>query len=204
MAPSTPTATLRTPRRRASTTPVEILRATEAVLLEVGEERLSIRRVSERCGYSAPTIYHHFGDKKGLIANLLEERFRVVYQLMRDIPRQQDAALHLRKMAGAFIEFSLENPSHYRLLTTPRPESDPDVPSAEAAQGLVKLALKELAREGTLATSDTEAAFQVLWAVVHGLISLHLILPDARVAEDLVDLAFDMVEKGLLRQERGT
>ena len=204
MAPSTPTATLRTPRRRASTAPVEILRATEAVLLEVGEERLSIRRVSERCGYSAPTIYHHFGDKKGLIASLLEERFRVVYQLMRDIPRQQDAALHLRKMARAFIEFSLENPSHYRLLTTPRPESDPDVPSAEAAQGLVKVALKELAREGTLATSDTEAAFQVLWAVVHGLISLHLILPDARVAEDLVDLAFDMVEKGLLRQERGT
>ena len=91
MVPSTPTTTLRTSRRRASTAPVEILRATEAVLLEVGEERLSIRRVSERCGYSAPTIYHHFGDKKGLIASLLEERFRVVYQLMRDIPRHQDA-----------------------------------------------------------------------------------------------------------------
>ncbi len=204
MDPSTPAATLRTPRRRASPAPVEILRATEAVLLEVGEGRLSIRRVSERCGYSAPTIYHHFGDKKGLIASLLEERFRVVYQLMRDIPRRQDAALHLREMASAFIEFSLENPSHYRLLTTPRPESDPDVPSAAAARGLVKVALKELAREGTLATSDTEAAFHVLWAVLHGLISLQLILPDARVAEDLVDLALDMVEKGLLRRERET
>ena len=204
MEPAPPAATTRPPRRRASTAPVEILKATEALLLETGEEGVSIRKVSERCGYSAPTIYHHFGDKRGLIDSLLEERFRVVHQLMVGIPRGPDTALHLREMARAFIEFSLKNPSHYRLLTTPRPESEPDVPSAKAARDLVKIALEELAREGTLATSDTEAAFQVLWAVVHGLISLPVIRPNTRIAQDLADLAFDMVEQGLLRRPRGT
>ncbi len=192
------------PRRRVSAAPVEILKATEALLLEAGEEGVSIRKVSERCGYSAPTIYHHFGDKKGLIDSLLEERFRVVHQLMMKIPRGPDAALYLREMARAFIGFSLENPSHYRLLTTPRPESEPDVPSAKAARDLVKVALEELAREGTLATSDTEAAFQVIWAVVHGLISLQVIRPNPRLGGDLADLALDVVERGLLRQPRET
>ncbi len=204
MDPVSPPALNRAPRRRVSTAPVEILRATEALLLEAGEEGVSIRKVSERCGYSAPTIYHHFGDKKGLIDSLLEERFRVVHQLMMDIPRGSDAALHLRQMARAFIRFSLENPSHYRLLTTPRSESEPDVPSAKAARDLVKTALEELAREGTLATSDTEAAFQVLWAVVHGLISLQVIRPNTQIAGDLADLALDMAEKGLLRRPRET
>ncbi len=204
MDPVSPPALTRAPRRRVSTAPVEILKATEALLLEAGEEGVSIRKVSERCGYSAPTIYHHFGDKKGLIDSLLEERFRVVHQLMMDIPRGSDAALHLRQMARAFIRFSLENPSHYRLLTTPRPESEPDVPSAKAAQDLAKVALEELAREGTLATSDTEAAFQVLWAVVHGLISLQVIRPNTQIAGDLADLALDMVEKGLLRRPRAS
>ena len=35
-----------------------ILDATEALLLEAGHRGLSVRKLVERCGYSAPTIYH--------------------------------------------------------------------------------------------------------------------------------------------------
>ena len=181
-----------------------ILDATEALLVDEGYARFSIRKLVNRCGYTAPTIYHHFGDKRGLIDALLEERFRVVHELMAAIPRGPDAALHLREMARAFLRFALENPDHYRLLTMPRPETQPAVPSAEAARGLVKQALEELAREGTLATPDTEAAFQVTWAVLHGMISLQGLLPDLEFSSDLAELAFDTVESGLLRRKAAT
>ena len=69
-----------------------------------------------------------------------------------------------------------------------------------AARELVKGALEDLARDGALGTSDSEAAFQVLWAVLHGLISLHLTRPDYAFAENLMETAFEMVERGLLRR----
>lgn len=193
------------PRRHAAlpaSTPEAVLAATEALLLEGGVEAVSIRRVSSRCGYSAPTIYHHFGDKTGLVDAVLERRFHRMLEVMRAIPRRDDAALYLREMAIAFLRFALANPDHYRLLAVAqRPDESPGaVPSAEEARGLVKQALADLLREGTLATPDLEGAFQVLWSMLHGLISLHLLRPDHELADNLVDLALDTLERGLLRR----
>jgi AcrR family transcriptional regulator len=178
-----------------------VLAATEALLLEGGIEAVSIRRVSSRCGYSAPTIYHHFGDKNGLVAEVLERRFRRMLEMMRAIPRADDAAVYLREMAVVFLRFALANPEHYRLLTVTRPdEREGGVPSAVAARSLVKEALGDLLREGTLATPDLEGAFLVLWSMVHGLISLHLLSAEHPLADNLVDLALDTIERGLLRR----
>jgi AcrR family transcriptional regulator len=187
------------PRSRPSAARA-ILEAADAVLLEEGVDGVSIRRVSRRCGFTAPTIYHHFGDKTGLIDGVLEERFRAVLERMSAIPRGGDPAQTLREMARVFVRFALANPDHYRLLSVPRSPGAAPIPSAEAARELVKGALEDLARAGALGTSDTEAAFQVLWAVLHGLISLHLTRPDYAFAEDLMETAFEMVERGLLRR----
>lgn len=187
--------------RRASEAPIQILKATESLLLSGGIESISIRRVSDLCGYSAPTIYHHFKDKRGLIDALLEERFAAAYERMAAIPTRPDPAHYLREMVTAFIGFALENPEHYRLLTTPL-DREPEVPSADAARALVRGALEVLAREGTLTTPDVEAAFEVIWAVLHGLISLQLIHRNYEFVEDLTAVALDMVEAGLLRGKR--
>ena len=190
------------PRRRPRASARQaVLAATEALLLEGGSEAVSIRRVSARCGYSAPTIYHHFGDKNGLIDAVLERRFRPMLELMQAIPRGDDAARYLREVAVAFVRFAVANPDHYRLLNVDRAHQSPEaVPSAEAARALAKGALAELLREGTLATSDLDDAFGVLWSMLHGLISLHLLRPDHARPDQLVDLALDTVERGLLRR----
>lgn len=193
-------ATRRPTPRRPTPAPAEILEATESLLLEQGVDGLSIRKVAERCGYTAPTIYHHFGDKKGLVLALLETRFRAIYEVIAAIPEQGDPATRLRRIARAFMQFALANPDHYRLLTTPRLEEADAVPSAEAAQELVKRALLELADRGTLATADVEAAYQVTWAMMHGLISLRLGRPDHPFSEELPELALDVIERGLLRR----
>ncbi len=178
-----------------------ILEATERLLLDRGVEGVSMRAVSARSGFSAPTIYHHFGDKNGLIDALLEERFREVLTVMREVPRGGDAAAYLSEVARSFVRFALANPGHYRLLSGPRRENADLLPSNEAARDLVKHALEELARAGELGTGDVEAAFQITWAVLHGLISLHLTRPDYPFAENLVDMAIEMVEAGLLRRK---
>lgn len=188
------------PGSRSTDSRAAILAATEAVLLAEGVEGLTIRKVSDRCGYTAPTIYHHFGDKEGLVDALLESRFAAVLELMRGIPRGSDPARHLEDTARAFVRFALDNPDHYRLLSVPRRESHP-VPSAEAARELVKRSLEELAREGTLATPDIEEAFQITWAMLHGLISLHLQRPLQEIPPTLIERTFEVMRTGLLRAD---
>jgi AcrR family transcriptional regulator len=205
---TTPSPSRRVPRRRRAapgapaTRPssrTAILAATEALLLAEGVTGMSIRKVTDRCGYTAPTIYHHFGDKAGLVSAVVEGRFRRILELMSSIPRGPDAAHYLREMARAFVGFALENPDHYRLLSVPG--VDPAaVPSAEAARSLVKRALEELAREGTLATADIQAAYETTWAMLHGLISLRLLRPEYPFSDQLLETALDVVEAGLLRR----
>ena len=44
-----------------------ILDATEELIIETGGSNFSIRSLGQRSGYSAPTVYHYFTDKDGLI-----------------------------------------------------------------------------------------------------------------------------------------
>ena len=83
----------------------------------------------------------------------------------------------------------------------PRPHVDVGVPSAEASRDLVKGALAELLREGSLATPDLEQGFQILWSMLHGMISLHLERPDRyRLEPSLLDASLRVMEEGLLRR----
>jgi AcrR family transcriptional regulator len=195
---SSPSSSTALPPARAPDSRTAILVATESVLLADGAEGLTIRKVSDRCGYTAPTIYHHFGDKDGLVDALLEARFAVVLELMRSIERTPDPAAHLIEVARAFVRFALENPNHYRLLSVPR-QGESLVPSAEAARELVKRDLEDLARAGTLATPDIEEAFQITWSMIHGLISIHLIRPHQERSPHLIERTFEVMQTGLLR-----
>jgi AcrR family transcriptional regulator len=178
-----------------------ILDATEALLLEGGYDGFSIRRLTKRCGYTAPTIYHHFGDKTGLIDALLDARFGRILEHLRRVPRASDPAVYLRELARAFVRSCLESATHYRLLTMPRLESQTEqLPSAEEARELVERAFRELARQGRLTVTDIDAAFQSTWSLLHGLISLRISRPDYPWAESLVEVALDALQRGLIRE----
>jgi AcrR family transcriptional regulator len=190
------------PRRR-ETSRRAILEATQAIVIEGGFGQLSIRRVSERCGFKAPTIYHHFRDKTGLLDALLEERFAELYARLLRVPKSADPIAYMRALATAFIEFGFENPSHYAMLTAPRNEPDELLPSAEAARALVFGALAEVAAIGALRTPDFESAFQLAWVVLHGIVSLRISRPGYAWNPELVELALDLIERAVLRQESG-
>jgi AcrR family transcriptional regulator len=64
-----------------------ILEATRALLFELGADRLTIRKVEDRSGFKAPTIYHHFRDKTGLIDSLLEEDCADLHARLCEVPR---------------------------------------------------------------------------------------------------------------------
>ncbi len=175
-----------------------ILGSTEALLLEAGEDAFSIRRLTTRCGYSAPTIYHYFGDKDGLIEALLEEPFQQLVRRVRQVERRADPLEYMRELAWAFVDFGLRNPTFYRLLTKARQR----VPAAEEARDIMQAPLLELAAEGRLLTRDVKTAQQAAWAMLHGLTDLQIQRPDDPWTTDLNEEAIDLLLRGMIRAAR--
>lgn len=175
-----------------------VLDATESLLLEAGYEGFSIRRLVERCGYTAPTIYHHFGDKPGLLDALLEERFQSLYERVQSIPKSDPPEARLRAMAFAFAEFALRHPTHYQLLALPRePERSPP-PSLEESRAEFQRPFDELWDQGRLRAGCVESASQGLWSLIHGIFSLRTSLPNEDWSPTLTEDAVDALLRGMV------
>jgi AcrR family transcriptional regulator len=175
-----------------------ILDAAEALLVEDGYERFSMRRLASRCGYTAPTLYHYFGDKRKLIDAVLEDGFRRILDRLRQVPSSADPAEAVRAQLDAFVRFSLENPTHYRLLSLPRPDDAPPSASEQTAREQLESPLAALLRADRLRASSVEQAVQCLWVVLHGVISLRTTRPDSRFTEKLESFALDTLLRGLI------
>ena len=171
-----------------------LLEAAEALLLEGGPKKLSIRAVVKRSGFSAPTIYHHFGDKDGLIDAVLELRVAEQLEMMRQVPKYSDSLKYLREITNSYIEFGLQNPIHYRLMSSPRPGSKP-LPSALQIRMMYVAVLTDAAP----GAQDLEGLFELGWAVMHGIISVKIQRPGFEFNTRLTEMGLDMFEAEVRR-----
>ena len=185
----------RTETRRA------ILDATEALLLEGGCSGFSVRRLVERCGYSAPTLYHHFRDKEGLIDAVLEERMTLFARDIERVPMAEDPVENLRSLARAFALFGLRYPTHYQLLMQVRDEDSVMIEAAEEARRLMEKPADQIAARGWLRLGDLERFRQALWTTIHGIVSMRTLRPDVEWKEDLLDLSIEGIIRGWLVPE---
>jgi AcrR family transcriptional regulator len=178
-----------------------ILDATESLLLEEGEERFSIRRLVERCGFTAPTIYHHFRDKDGLLDALLDERFERLAQQIRRVKRGDDPVAYLRAMGLAFVRFGLRNPTHHRLLFAPRAQPHAPPRSALEVQEMIEQAWTELWEEGRLRAGDAPSAGQALFCLLYGLTDRRIARPEHDWSKTGIRDAIDALLCGLVAPE---
>lgn len=175
-----------------------ILDATEALLLEAGHRGLSVRKLVERCGYSAPTIYHHFKDKDGLIDALLEQRLMLLASDLERVPLVEDPVENLRALTRAFAMFGLRNPTHYQLLMQVREDDARMIESAEEARRLMQTPAEQIDQRDWIELGDLEAFRQAIWAMVHGIVSMHVLRPDVEWKPDLLDQSIDGIIRGWL------
>ncbi|MBW2388007.1 MAG: TetR/AcrR family transcriptional regulator [Deltaproteobacteria bacterium] len=175
-----------------------ILDATEALLLEAGHRGFSLRRLVERCGYSAPTIYHHFKDKDGLIDALLEQRLGLLVDDLKRVPLTDDPVENLRSLTRAFALFGLRNPTHYQLLMQSREEDAGVIESAEEARRLMEIPAEQIAERDWIELGDLEALRQAIWTMVHGIVSMHALRPDVEWKPELLDQSIEGIIRGWL------
>jgi len=140
----------------------EIVRAARELLEEEGPEALTMRRLGERLGIRAPSLYKHFAGKEELeavlMAEALEEIGVALAEALGGAGGEPIAAL-----AGAYRRYALAHPHLYRLATE-RP-----LPRDHLPEGLEQRAAAPVLE----ATGDQDRA-RALWAFTHGMVQLEL------------------------------
>jgi len=175
-----------------------ILDAAESLLVERGLDAFSMRRLAQRCGCTAPTLYHYFRDKPSLIHALLEERLRHLVAELRRVSPSQDPGDRVRAMCVSFARFGLRHPSHYRLLAMNRGPDSVDPPAGEEARRLLAGPLEALAERGGLAPEAFDALRLGLWSLLHGFILLRTTHPDEPWSDAVLGQSVDALLEATL------
>ena len=147
------------------------------LLEEEGLEALTMRRLAERVGIRAPSLYKHLPDKAALeaaiIATGFEEAAAAFEQAVdsagegsgegRGVRSGEGAGDALVALAAAYRRFALEHPHLYRLMT------NGPLPRAHLPPGLEGRTAAPLLR-----VAGSEARARAVWAFAHGMVMLEL------------------------------
>ena len=138
---------------------------------ESGEPTVSTRAVCERAGVEAPTLYHHFGSKQGLIDAVIQHAFNQYVDPEPAHDRALDPIDAIRRGWDRHVRFGLENPRFYALLYGNVERGRPCAITSPALARLTDL-LTVAAKAGRLRVAPAEAAAQLLAANVGVTLSL--------------------------------
>lgn len=185
-----------------------ILTAAGQLFLEQGYEHFSLRKVAERIGYSPTTIYLYFRDKDDLLFTVVDEGFvRFGQELAVAAASTEDPWERLIALGRAYVTFGLQNPVYYQLMFMQRTdflmhqqagESQPRI----AAFRVLRQTVQQGIDVGVLRPGDAESYSDVLWALVHGMVSLAISMPmfDATRIQRAMEVAWRMECEGLRQQ----
>jgi AcrR family transcriptional regulator len=139
--------------------------------LEVGIE-LSLREVARRAGVSAPAVYRHFENKDQLLRAVCAEGFQLFASYLMLALEAGGPKERLIATTKQYLHFGLEHPRDYRVLFMGEP-SDLEFAPKKGERAPTYQFLVDRVREAGL-TGDPDETAIVIWAHVHGLVSLRL------------------------------
>ncbi len=175
-------------------------------LSEESLEQMSLRRLANRLGVTAPALYAYVTDKQDLLAAVAETGFGELLARFEAISADDPAEV-LREMARVYVGYALEHPSVFRVMFH-FPPSTLHVPEASTLDGATAVFTWS---SGSVATAqaagvihpdrDPAMASLVLWTASHGSASVLLLgAPDGHVREipEFAGLVDAMVDTALL------
>ncbi|KUM39423.1 TetR/AcrR family transcriptional regulator [Arthrobacter sp. EPSL27] len=142
-----------------------LLRAAAELLANSAGSAVSTRQITQLAGVTAPTLYHHFGDKEGLFDAVVAAGFEDYVAGERDFAPSGQPLEDIRRMWDNHVQFGLNQPELYLVMFgNIRPESRPSV--VADAEGLLEEMLNKAAVAGQLNVPPREAARSILAANV--------------------------------------
>ena len=197
----------------------EILAVAKDLFSSEGYESVTIRRIADRAGVTAPTIYLYFADKEAILLEICDGTFGKLIVRFEDIRRREPVGRKRLAMIGeAFIRFGLDHPDEYRLIfhTTPPAQisargghradiADPETPGAKGAMcfKIMMDEFAEMARAGVKLIDEPVTCAELCFMSGHGMVSALITKPDFPWSQRdrLISAGLKMTLNGLLGPE---
>jgi AcrR family transcriptional regulator len=135
-----------------------ILQAAARLLAESGGAPVSTRAVCAAAGVGAPTLYHHFGDKDGLLDAVVGYGFERYLAEKRTRTSTGDPVEDLRLGWDVHVEFGLAQPAFYALMYGAGRRAGP---ASEEAHRILLGTTEKVARAGRLRVPVKTAAYMI-------------------------------------------
>lgn len=185
-----------------------ILDRASGLLVEDGYAGISMRKIASAIGYSATTIYHHFGSKDGLFHALVDEGMERLARYLEDadgrarvhgLRAEMDGASYdspeharLGALCHAYVRFGLENREYYEIMFLVTPDAVERYPINKYRRARRNLDLFADAVAGVLGASSSispsvRLEATTVWAALHGIVAL---IVAGRIDRSLSDTQF--------------
>jgi AcrR family transcriptional regulator len=152
-----------------------IIAAARALYFERGPEAVTMRAVAERVGVTATALYRHFADKDAILREVMGEGSRLLGSHLFRALEAPPPLERLRATANAYLDFAVAQPQAYRALYEVG-EAEEGSP-VQLQRGAMRRFLRDRVREamdaGVVAPGDPDGTAMSVWALLHGLASLH-------------------------------
>ncbi|WP_077490477.1 TetR/AcrR family transcriptional regulator [Sinomonas mesophila] len=150
--------------RRAS--PRErLIQAAMELVAASGGAAVSTRQITDLAGVTAPTLYHHFGDKDGLMEAVIARGFEEFVEREVSVERSGVPIEDVKRLWDVHVQFGVTHAQLYMLMFGSSGPSRRPVVVTEAEK-LLEIELVRLAAAGQLAVPPVEAARAILAATI--------------------------------------
>jgi AcrR family transcriptional regulator len=160
-----------------------IIDTASKIIADEGIDRLTIRAVATRLGYSPGALYEYFDSKDAILAGLYFEGTDGLgarcERAVADLPAGASAIDALMALGHAYRTFALEHADLYRLVfggfkTPPQPESTGYPDASRGGFGTLVQVAQRGVEEGVFIDLPAPVIAVAAWSAVHGFVSLEL------------------------------
>lgn len=180
-----------------------ILQASSDLFLERGYANFSLRQVAERISYSPGTIYLYFRDKDDVLITIMGEGVARFTEMLISAAATPDPRERLAQIGRAYIAFGVGYPAYYQLMFMQR--TDYLIRDDNAPQPILEIfalwrtVVEDAMQAGVLRHGDPVSTGDTLWALLHGSVSIALLMPNfdqARI-DAMTEKAIEMISSGI-------
>ncbi len=167
------------PRPHNKTLAQDLLVSARSLLEEKDGTDFSMRELSHKVGYSVTAVYRCYDSRSDLLKALQIDLFQSLSQnLLEEQQPGQSSRSQIRQLGRDFLSWAVMHPAQYRFMFhTTEPGAlleGPEQSLARMPLTYVKSLIEAANARGEMWVDDAESMATMLFATLHGLVSLHL------------------------------
>jgi AcrR family transcriptional regulator len=174
-----------------------ILQTARDIAAADGWSALTVRKVAERVGYTAPIIYEYFGSKDDMLNVILKEAYDSLYtSMVEETEKQQTGEARVRAIVMAYWHFSHDTPELYQLMYGMEGARATSDEARDYAAPIAQYVTREMIRFNPERVTPENVVMVMVqaWSIVHGMIALDISGYTGRYVADRHQLPEVLVE----------